>query len=248
MARSDYRGAKGRDPRSPVARTPPPTRFVGFADTTASFFRALARRQNREWFQAHKREYEEGWATPMRLLLEELRERIDPLFARHPIGDPKVFRIHRDVRFSKDKSPFKTNVAGYVPLAGAGHGPGQPVPVYLQLGTEPFAGAGHYAMDGPQLDRYREALLDDRRGAAVARIVARLTTAGFEVDSHEQLKRVPRGVDPAHPRAALLRHKGLVVGFPGIPKRHVVSRALVDWLVGHVERARPLVEWLADLG
>ena len=228
------------------ARLAAPTRFEGFADADARFFRTLAKHQRREWFQAHRAEYDDGWVTPMRLLLAELRERIDPLFVRHALGEPKIFRIHRDVRFSKDKSPYKTHVGGYVPLAGAGKGPGQPVPVYVQLGTETFVGAGHYMMEPAQLARYRAAVLDDDAGPALARIVSGLEKAKFRIVSFDALKKVPRGIDPAHPRAELLKRKSLAVEFPALPKRLVVSRALVNWLVERADKARPLVEWLAD--
>ena len=221
-------------------------RFEGFADTEGRFFRALAKHQNRDWFQAHRAEYDDGWVAPMRLLLDEVRERIDSLFVRHALGDPKIFRIHRDVRFSKDKSPYKTIIGGYVPLAGGSRGPSHPVPVYVQLGTETFVGAGHYMMDPAQVARYRAAVLDDGTGKALARIVAALEKAKFRIVSYDALKKVPRGVDPAHPRAELLKRKSLAVEFPALPKRLVVSRALIGWLVERIERARPLVEWLAD--
>src|SRR5207342_873706 len=96
-------------------------------------------------------------------------------------------------RFSKDKSPYKTHIGGYVPLAGAGGGPEQPVPIYVQLGTETFVGAGHYMMQPPQLERYRAAVLDDGTGAALARIVAGLEKAKFRIVSFDALKKVPRG-------------------------------------------------------
>jgi uncharacterized protein (TIGR02453 family) len=224
---------------------PAPTRFEGFADPDGRFFRALARNQRREWFQAHRVEYDEGWLAPMRLLLAELRERVDPLFVRHAVGEPKVFRLNRDVRFSKDKSPYKTHIGGYVPL-GDGHGPHNPVAVYVQLGTSTFVGAGHYLMEPAQLARYRAAVLDERSGSALARIVAGLERAKFEIISFGALRTVPRGVDPTHPRADLLKRKSLAVHFPALPKRLVVSRAFVRWLVERIDTARPLVEWLAD--
>ena len=223
-----------------------PARFDGFPDAAARFFHALAKHQTRPWFQAHKHEYDEGWVAPMGLLLAELRERIDPLFVRHAIGDPKVFRIYRDVRFSKDKSPYKTHIGGYVPLAGAGRGPAQPVPIYVQLGTETFVGAGHYMMEPSQLGRYREAVLDDGSGKALGRIVAGLEKAKYRLVSFDALKKVPRGLDPSHPRAELLKRKSLAVEFPALPKRLVTSRKLVDWLVERIDQTRPLVEWLAD--
>ena len=222
------------------------TRFSGFADADGRFFRALAKNQKREWFQAHRAEYDQGWVAPMKLLLAEVRERIDPLFPRHALGDPKVFRLNRDVRFSKDKSPYKTHIGGYVPLGAGGGGPRNPVPLYVQLGTEMFVGAGHYMMEPDQLVRYRAAVLDEKTGAMLAKIVAGLERATFRVVSYDALKNVPRGMDPTHPRAELLKRKSLAVEFPPLPKKLIVSRAFVGWLVERVERARPLVEWLAE--
>jgi uncharacterized protein (TIGR02453 family) len=230
------------------AASPPAVRFEGFADRDGRFFRALARNQRREWFQAHREEYEQGWLGPMKALLAEVRERIDPLFPQHPLTEPKVFRIHRDVRFSRDKSPYKTHIGGYVAIAGAGDGPSVPAPLYMHVGTtETFVAAGHYMMDPEQLVRFRAAVADDRQGAGLAAILARLARASFAVGSHEVLKKVPRGVDPGHPRADLLRRKGLIVTFPALPRRLLVTRALVPWLVGHTKRAVPLVEWLASV-
>src|SRR5262245_23683256 len=183
----------------------------------------------------------------MRLLLAEVRERIDPLFVHHALGEPKIFRLHRDVRFAKDKSPYKTHIGGYVPLAGTGPGPSQPVAVYVQFGTETFVGAGHYLMDPGQLLRYREAVLDDRRGRALTRVVSALERAGCTPVAIGTLKKVPRGIDPAHPRAELLKRKSLAFHFPPIPKRLIASRALVGWLVQQTAKAVPVVEWLADV-
>ncbi len=224
-----------------------PARFEGFADQERRFFRQLAKNQRREWFQAHKAEYETGWLRPMQRLLAELRERIDRYFPQHPLGDAKVFRIYRDVRFGTDKSPYKTHVGGYITVAGGGAGPAAAAPIYLHVGaTETFACAGHYMMDPSQLARFRAAVLDEQRGAALASLLARLTRAGYEVGAHETLQRVPRGMDPAHPRADLLRRKGLIVSFPELPARLLVRRELVAWLAKHVQRTAPLVGWLAD--
>ncbi len=217
-----------------------PARFEGFADRDGRFFRALAKNQRREWFAVHRDEYERGWLRPMRALLDEVRERIDPLLPLHPLAEPRVFRIYRDVRFSKDKSPYKTHIAGVVAVDGSAV-----VPLYMRLGGgDRFAAAGHYVMDACQLARFRAAVLDDRRGAALASMLASLARAGFVVGSHETLKKVPRGVDPDHPRAALLRRKGVTVAFPALPAALLVDRALVGWLVRHVKRVVPFVEWL----
>src|SRR5262245_43009546 len=216
-------------------------RFEGFADSGARFFHALARNQNRDWFLAHKREYEQGWAEPMKLLLTEVRETVARSFPQSAIGEPKVFRIFRDVRFSRDKSPYKTHVAGYLPLAGTGGRLPGPTALYLHLGTDNYVGAGHWIMDSDQLARFRAAVLDDRRGREVAAILAKLEKAGFVAGSHDALKKVPRGVDPDHPRAELLKRKGLVVEFPKFAKALIVSRGLVDWVAKETKRAAPLV-------
>jgi len=231
-----------------MAKAADPVPFEGFADRDARFFRALAKHQDREWFALHRREYEEGWLAPMRALLAEVRERIDGFFPQDPLADPKVFRIHRDVRFAKDKSPYKTHIGGYIAIDG-GSAPLVPMPLYLHVAaTEAFVAAGHYMMDGPQLARFRAAVLDDAQGARLADVLRRLERAGFTVGSHEMLRKVPRGLDPAHPRADLLRRKGLVVSFPTLPRNLLVERRLVDWLVAHTKRVVPLVDWLVRLG
>src|SRR5438552_11621849 len=160
-------------------------RFEGFADREGRFFRALARNQRREWFAAHRREYEEGWLEPMKGLLAEVRERLDRLFPHHPLGAPKVFRIHRDVRFAKDKSPYKTHIGGYVAIDGAGDGPAVPAALYVHIrASERFVAAGQYMMQPDRLARFREAVLDDRRGAELAALLRKPGPAGLAGRPH----------------------------------------------------------------
>jgi uncharacterized protein (TIGR02453 family) len=228
------------------ARAEPP-RFDGFADRNGKFFGVLARNQRREWFAMHKEEYEEGWLTPMKALLAEVRTRLEPLYDHDPLAEPKVFRIHRDVRFSKDKSPYKTHIGGYLALGGTGNGPSAAAALYVHVGAEEvFVAAGQYMMDTGQLARFRAAVLD-KRGAELDAMLRKLTRAGYTLGSHETLQRVPRGFDLEHPRAELLKRKGLIVAFPPLPRERLVSRALVSWLVAHAKRTVPLVEWLAAL-
>src|SRR5687768_9947130 len=93
--------------------------FTGFADTKGTFFSKLAKNMNKDWFTEHKEEYEAGWQIPMRLLLEDVRAKVEKTFAPRGLGEPHVMRIYRDTRFSKDKSPYKTWMGGGVPLAQA---------------------------------------------------------------------------------------------------------------------------------
>ncbi len=224
-----------------------PIRFDGFADRDGRFFRALARNQRREWFARHKHEYEDGWRKPMHALLAEVCARLEPCYDQDPLGEPKVFRIYRDVRFAKDKAPYKTHIGGYLPLGGTGEGPSAAAALYVHVGAdEAFVAAGQYVMDGDQLRRFRAALLDDR-GDALAADLRRLVRAGYEIGAHETLQRVPRGCDPDHPRADLLKRKGLIVVFPTVPRGQLVSRTLVGWLVARAKRVVPVVTWLAAL-
>lgn len=221
-------------------------RFEGFADSKLAFFHALSKNQNREWFQAHKSEYEVGWATPMAQMLTELRTRIDPYFPHIDLAEePKIFRIYRDVRFGADKTPYKTHIGGMVMVRRTAKATEVPAAVYAQFGSEEsFVGAGQYTMNPDQLSRFRAAILDDKRGKEIAVILEKLEQANYTIGSAETMKRVPKGIEPDHPRAELLERKGLYVGFPEVPKKLLVSRELIDWTAEHTRRVAAFVEWL----
>jgi uncharacterized protein (TIGR02453 family) len=223
------------------------TRFEGFADASARFFKSLAKKNEREWFLAHKSEFEEGWNAPMKLLLSDVRDAIDKAYPHCDLAEPKVFRVFRDVRFSKDKSPYKTHIGGFIPLARQGkRATDLPMALYFHVGaTETFGAAGHYMMEPDSLERFRSAVADDKRGAELDKLLARLAKRGFPPDSHERLKRVPKGFDPDHPRADLLKRKGLVVSFPSLPAGLLAKPRLSQWLADACKTAAPLVEWLA---
>ncbi|MBK8256818.1 MAG: DUF2461 domain-containing protein [Polyangiaceae bacterium] len=219
-------------------------RFEGFADGEMRFFRALAKHQDRDWFAEHKGEYEEGWAKPMAALLSEVREAVDSAYPDCELGEPKVFRIYRDVRFGKDKSPFKTHVSGVITAKPRSKVTEAPAAFYLQLGTETFAGAGLYMMDARALTSFRTAVLDDERGGEVAGMLQKLEKKGFEASAAEELKSAPRGIDPDHPRIGLLKRKGLVVSFPTLPVELIESRKVLDWAIAQAKLSAPLVRWL----
>ncbi len=220
-------------------------RFEGFADKDGKFFKALAKNNDREWFQARKGEFEEGWNAPMAALLSDVREAIDRAYAHCELDEPKVFRIFRDVRFSKDKSPYKTHIGGFVPVKRQAKTTEVPMALYFHVGaTEKFGAAGHYMMSSPALDRFRAAIADDKRGKELVKILATLGKKGFTADSYESLKRVPKGFDPEHPRAELLKRKGLTVTFPNLPAGLLATPKLTNWLVTQCKVAAPLVEWL----
>lgn len=206
--------------------------FTGFPKGGDRFFQELASEMSREWFAAHKAEYEQLWLRPMEALLDDIR-------AKLRLKEAKVFRIHRDVRFGKDKTPYKTHIAGVI-MTGKG-----PAALYVSLGSEEFSGAGSWMWEPEQLVRWRKALLDKKKGGEIAKIVKAARARKWEVGGHDELVRVPRGFPPDHPLADLARMKGLTVGFPDIPKGLIYKRGLVDWLAERAKQAAPMCSWIA---
>lgn len=233
-------------------RTPPPAAtaaFRGFPDPRGDFFLALALHNDRDWFQAHKAEYQDGWAGPLAALLAEVREGLVKAYRGRTLGEPRLFRLHRDTRFSKDKSPYKTHAAGWIPLVTGKEAspPASAAALYFHVGVdEVFSGSGSWLLEPEALARYRAAVLDPRRGADLTRRLKALAAKGFTASCGESLARVPKGVDPEHPRAALLRMKGLVVDPGEVPRRLLTRPDLAAWLVERARAAAPVVTWLAD--
>lgn len=221
-----------------------PAKFAGFADAKCAFFHELAKKHDRVWFAKHKQELSEGYELPMRALLGEARAKLDAAYPDCDLAEPKIFRIFRDVRFSADKSPYKTHLGGVLYVQAGNKMMESPSPLYVQIGTKNFAAAGHYVMAGPQLAKFRASVLDDKKGGELAKITSKLKKAGYGLTSFESLKKVPRGIDPEHPRAELLKMKGLIVEFPPLPAKLISQRALLDEVVKHAKAAAPLVRWL----
>ena len=205
----------------------------------------LVHRQDRVWYAEHKPEIDEQVYAPLRALLEDARSKLSRSYPRRQITT-KIFRIHRDVRFSKDKSPFKDHASGVL-MVGSNLDPMTAVgALYLQIGPEEGAAAGHWAMGPEQLARYRRAVQDERDGTTLARLLAPLVRDGYRIISAAQLSRAPKGVDPSHPRAELLRHKGLALDFPPIPTKVRHTRGLLDWCVERSQEVAPVVRWLLE--
>lgn len=117
--------------------------------------------------------------------------------------------------------------------------------LYFHVGaTEIFGAAGHYMMPPDALDRFRAAVADPARGKDLDRIVGKLAAKGFATESHEKLKRVPKGYASDHPRAEMLKNKGLVVTFPSVPKGLAAASGLTKWVSDACRASASLVEWL----
>ena len=165
--------------------------FQGWPPEAHEFYIGLMADNSKIYWEAHRDVYDKAVRAPMQELLDELA----PEF-----GEGKIFRPYRDVRFSRDKSPYKTAIGAT--LAGGG---------YVQFSTEGLgAGCGMYHLAPDQLERYREAVADDASGGRLAKLVASVRKRGIEIAAHDSLKTAPRGYPKDHPRIELLRHKGLI--------------------------------------
>jgi uncharacterized protein (TIGR02453 family) len=225
-------------------------RFEGFRPAAFRFLRDLGRNNERAWFEAHRDVYERDVREPMRLLVEALDARLRSI-APEIVGDPKrsVFRIHRDVRFSRNKAPYKTNAAAWFYHRDAGRkvgreGEGGGAGFYFHIDpTLCFMAGGLWMPPRPALLRIREAI------AAQPTALARLTSApGFRrrfdgLSEEAKLRRVPQGFPPDHPAAEWLRLQSFTAG-ASIEANVVTSPRLVDRLCRDFEPLVPLVRWL----
>lgn len=175
------------------------TKFEGFEPGVRTWFTGLEANNSREYFAAHREFYEQSVRGQMEALLDELSEKLG--------GQVKLFRQNRDVRFSPDKSPYKTNTYGVLygsPIAAQG--------LYASISADGLvAGSGYHVMARDQLDRYRSAVADGRSGPELVKLVDRAGKAGLELWG-ESLASAPRGYPKDHERIELLRRKSLTLG------------------------------------
>jgi len=222
-------------------------RFTGFPDEAIQFFLELQAEQSRTWFKAHQDDFLRLVRRPMEVLAAELQQRLADVYPEITHSEPHIFRIQRDTRFSKDKSPYKTNIAADLPIRPPrGEEDQHTLPgIYLSFGLDgDFVAVGSWHMGPTALARYRVAVDDPRRGPALKREVDRLVDGGWQVASMEALKRVPPPYAQDHPCAELLKRKGLALSVQ--PSGGVsATPAYVDWAEGRLRAAAPVMRWLA---
>ena len=218
--------------------------FRGFDRDAMRFWHELASEMSKEWFVANKQRYQSVWVEPMLTLLREVARGLARAYKPIALGEPGVLRIYRDLRFSRDRAPYKTHIAGLIRLAGDAIAEAGCAALYLQLGLDgEYAGVGCYRFDESRVARWRRAVVG-RPGHALLRIVAGLRRKGYYAGGYESYARVPKGFAPDHPRAELLKCKGLICTFPAMPTGILHKPELARWLVGHARAAAPIVVWL----
>ncbi len=224
--------------------------FTGFRPAAFTFLRSLRRHNDRDWFERNRGTYEAELRIPLSALAEEIDVRLATI-APEIVGDPKrsLFRIHRDVRFSADKSPYKTHVACWFHHVDAGRGVGTQAAhggagFYFHMEADhALIGGGIWMPPRPALQRIRQAIDDDATQLATILAGARRRFGGL-ADEH-MLTRMPRGYAESHPAATLLRHQSYTLGRE-LASRDVLSARLPDLLARDFQRLAPLVRWIND--
>ncbi len=206
------------------------TGFRGIPEAALDFYDDLELDNTRSFWAEHKETYDTAVRGPMTALAAALEDEF---------GTARVFRPYRDVRFAKDKTPYKTHQGVFVAKAPS-------TGFYVQVSAPGVrVGAGFYEASGPRLARIREAIADDRRGTELERLLAGLVGAGWTLGG-DRLKTAPRGYDVAHPRIELLRHRSMTLGRsygfePFIHTPELLDRVRADW-----REAAPFVQWVVD--
>jgi len=203
--------------------------FNGWPDRALDFYAGLEADNSKSYWLAHKSEYDDSVKAPFIELSAIVQREFGPLH---------LFRPNRDIRFSKDKSPYKTAAAAVTESEGG-------AAYYVQLSaTGLYAGSGYYHLQNDQLELFRRAVDDPKTGSQLAKAVAALRKQRYEVASRESLKRAPRGFDPDHPRAELLRMKGMHVGRTFGAPRWMHTKAAADHIMTAWRDASPVNRWL----
>ena len=207
--------------------------FSGFPDEGLVFYEGLEADNSKTYWTANKHLYEEHVRRPMQELTDELAAEF---------GTPKLFRPYRDVRFSHDKTPYKTHQGAVLHLEGRGAGS-----VYVQVSADGLRVAGGcWRLQPDQVERYRRAVDDDLQGPRLQAHVDELRRRGWSIEG-DQLVRVPRGHSADHPRVELLKHKALHASQAWPPtETWLHERAALERVRDAWRQVTGLNQWLAD--
>lgn len=226
------------------------TAFTGFPKEGIQFLHDLAQNNERDWFNPRKEIYQTQIVQPALDFVQAMGDQLQHLspgiqYDTRSNGAGSLMRIYRDTRFSKDKTPYKEYV-GIIFWEGSGKKTENPG---FHLGLTGTGAGIHVGMHGfpkPMLAAYRQAVVDERLGVALIETVTAVQQAGYTVGG-EHYKRVPRGFDPAHPRADWLRFAALYASKDNIPASIVTSDSFLDVCFDHFEKMAPLQRWLVQV-
>jgi len=218
--------------------------FTGFPKGAFTFLRGIAAHNEKAWFDAHRADYEAYCLAPARAFVEALGpklKKVAPGVQWEPKINGSIFRINRDIRFSTDKRPYKTNFDLWF---WHGNRAGWAAPgFFVRLTPQAtLLGVGMHFFPKPELDRFRKAVVDPRAGKALAKAIGEVEKAGYKVEGASR-KSVPRGYDPGHDRAGLLLHEALWCDHEG-PAAAAGTAAFVDECAERARDMWPIGKWL----
>jgi uncharacterized protein (TIGR02453 family) len=227
------------------------TTFNGFPPATLQFLQELAANNNREWFAANRERYEKDLLEPavaFVLALGARLQRVSPGLQADPAtnGSGTLMRIYRDTRFSADKSPYKTRLAG---MFWQGPGKKTESPAFgFQFNWQGMdLMAGMFAFPKPMLNAYRDAVDDPALGSELEAAIKQIESLGDYALQGDQYQRVPRGFAEDHARAGLLRYKGLYFRSPAISPTQIQSNEILPLVFQHFQDMAPLQQWLVKV-
>jgi uncharacterized protein (TIGR02453 family) len=229
----------------PSAKPSRSVAFEGFPLETSQFLAGLADNNDKSWFAEHRGEYDEHVLEPAKAFVTELGEalrEVSPTVQYAAKVNGSILRIHRDTRFSKDKTPYKPHLDLWF-WEGDAKGWDTPGFFFRMHADQLVVGAGMHRFDKQRLKAYRAAVLDDKRGKALESALEEVREAGLTVPPPEGDK-LPRGVPADHRRAELLRHEGLVAVQEGHVPAAARTHAFVQWCLERYRRGAPLHQWL----
>lgn len=223
--------------------------FKGFSQQTLSFFNDLARNNTKMWFDQHKEAYEQQVLSPARdfiLALGEKLKKISPGVQADPRVNKSLFRLNRDIRFSHDKTPYKTHLGIWF---WEGMRPRMECSGYyfhLEAGKL-MLGVGLYCFPKDMLEAYRQSVIHPQQGPALNKAIGVIKRKGGYSLGGQHFKKTPHNYDSSHPNADLLLYNGLYTGVELPIPAELFTDTLVDLCFDHYKKMNPLHRWLLAL-
>jgi len=225
------------------------TSFNGFPKECSEFFNYLVTNNSRDWFNSHKSEYESYVLAPARSFVVAMGDRLSqiaPDIHAEPMIDRSIFRIHRDVRFSTDKNPYKTHLGIWLWQGEAPRMENSGFYFHLEQNTL-MLGVGIYRFSQLTLQKYRQAVINQQMGEKLDSAIASIAHKRNYSIGGLYYKRVPRGYDRNHKRAELLRYNGLSAAQETKIPDEFYSDKLIEYCFVRYSDMLPIHQWLVDL-
>jgi uncharacterized protein (TIGR02453 family) len=218
--------------------------FSGFPKEAIGFLAELEKNNNREWFNQNKTRYKEWVDSPAKDFVTAMAGKMESLISAPVRG--KIFRVYRDVRFSKDKKPYNPliKIAFFKATQQKEKACSKPM-YFFRLNKDTLAlGAGVYEFNNIRaLQNYRNQVADDNFGPRLEKLLKSFRKSGLWINE-THYKKVPNGFDKNHPREALLRHRGLYAFIETPVPSEISTSKGVQFCLKKYKSLSPLFDWL----